>query len=1024
MRFGVCLWVLLSACAPVQKPKLEPSPKRPRVAPVSQPARAGVRVRTIELTLPTYRIGRPSRHPPLWRERVYPYRMQVEIARSAEKRHHRALVLQNRFLRVEVLPDLGGRVHGALLTSTKPAFDFIYRNGVIKPALIGLRGAWLSGGIEWNFPSLGHSVNTSAAVQHAIVKHANGSASVVVGATEWVRRMRWVVWITLRPNDLVLYERARLSNPGALARRAYFWVNAATHARPDTRVTFSPTRAFFAGRRVRAEPWPMFRGSDRSFLRNTKEPYEYFNATAGPLIGVYHQRLDAGTVHVSDPASRKGKKFWTWGTAHEGRLWQKQLTDKSGPYLEIQSGKLPTQLDTWMLAAHGTSRSAGHWYPVRGIGQLTSAGRRVALGLIRRKSGLSVALFATRDLPAAQLRIDAMARKKGRSKQRTPFWAGKIALKADKPFRLQLEHAPKRIALRLTDKTGKLLLAHDEGSLPKKAPSLVQWIEPEKARGADQLYRVAQQFFMAFDARRARFFLRRALDRNPSHRAALLLSARLALLAGQGKKTLALLERLSGAGGQRAEPLYLRALVELARGRLSRAKTALQKVIRLSPLYRARAARLMAEVHGRAGKLALAKRALKRALQGRSEDLDARVLLAALSGRKDPRAALATLRKLMEQDPLHPLAILVATRFGANGLVARLNRDPQYYVESALALSAVGLNGLAKWALGQYRACKRCRPHPLIAYTEALLRVRARRSPQTLSALLKKANKLVWWGQFPFRVETFAALELGKQLTATSWRVWYWRGLFLQAKQRRAEALYSLREAVRLGPKQPQALAALARVLAREKKLAAARPLFERALLLAPADHELFVAADQVLERLGDHVARKRWLSKISKQARRHPTVQVREALLSVELGRYGRALSILRKGRFTSWEIGPKEARDVYVMALHARADRRIRLRRFKGAISDIEAVMRYPENLGQGRPADPDFTFEHFKLARCHAALGRRKAAREHYRLAAAARAERSARSRCYRAKALLALGQVAKALVLLKVCGKRRR
>jgi len=49
-----------------------------------------------------------------------------------------------------VLPELGGRIFSGLDKTDN--YDFFYRQHVIKPALIGMAGAWISGGVEWNIP--------------------------------------------------------------------------------------------------------------------------------------------------------------------------------------------------------------------------------------------------------------------------------------------------------------------------------------------------------------------------------------------------------------------------------------------------------------------------------------------------------------------------------------------------------------------------------------------------------------------------------------------------------------------------------------------------------------------------------------------------------------------------------------------------------------------------------------------------------------------------------------------------------
>ena len=56
--------------------------------------------------------------------------------------------LENEYVEVFVLPEVGGKVWGAIEKSSGE--EFIYRNEVMKFRNIAMRGPWTSGGIEFN----------------------------------------------------------------------------------------------------------------------------------------------------------------------------------------------------------------------------------------------------------------------------------------------------------------------------------------------------------------------------------------------------------------------------------------------------------------------------------------------------------------------------------------------------------------------------------------------------------------------------------------------------------------------------------------------------------------------------------------------------------------------------------------------------------------------------------------------------------------------------------------------------------
>ena len=106
----------------------------------------------------TYEAGDPSPYPMYLDHRVYqgssgkvyPIPFTEHVADDPIVRTWQAVHLENEYLRVMVMPELGGRIHIGYDKTT--GYDFFYRNNVIKPALVGLAGPWISGGVEFNWP--------------------------------------------------------------------------------------------------------------------------------------------------------------------------------------------------------------------------------------------------------------------------------------------------------------------------------------------------------------------------------------------------------------------------------------------------------------------------------------------------------------------------------------------------------------------------------------------------------------------------------------------------------------------------------------------------------------------------------------------------------------------------------------------------------------------------------------------------------------------------------------------------------
>jgi len=81
---------------------------------------------------------------------TYPYNMQDHLSRTLEDRTYRALFLENEYLLVTCLPELGGRLHSVYDKTTNQ--EVFHKNNVIKPGMIAMRGAFISGGVECRSP--------------------------------------------------------------------------------------------------------------------------------------------------------------------------------------------------------------------------------------------------------------------------------------------------------------------------------------------------------------------------------------------------------------------------------------------------------------------------------------------------------------------------------------------------------------------------------------------------------------------------------------------------------------------------------------------------------------------------------------------------------------------------------------------------------------------------------------------------------------------------------------------------------
>lgn len=335
----------------------------------------------------------------------YPYTRQDHLLKHTETRTYRALYLENEYLKVTCLPELGGRIHSVWDKTTDT--EVFHTPGIIKPALIAMRGAWIAGGIEWNVGPQGHTVTIVSPVDAALVNNPDGSATLVVGNTEKMFRTRWTVRLTLHPGKAYLDETVRMFNPTDGTHTYYFWNNTAFPNLDGTRFIFPMSlgsdhngEEFFS--------WPVHQGKDMTWLRNYPTMSSVFAYDCDQdFFGAYDVNLDRGIVSHADHRLVQGKKAWTWGKDDFGVVSQMGLSDSGpidAPYIEVQSGPLLTQADYGFLQPHQEVAWREYWYAVHGLGDgFEFANRDIAVNTIRSGANLTLKVIATGDFPGARI---------------------------------------------------------------------------------------------------------------------------------------------------------------------------------------------------------------------------------------------------------------------------------------------------------------------------------------------------------------------------------------------------------------------------------------------------------------------------------------------------------------------------------------------------------------------------------------------------------------------------------------------
>src|SRR5262245_30596594 len=366
------------------------------------------------VNIPTYGVDEPDKNPMFLEKRVYqgssgvvyPYPVIDRVFDQKSDRPYTALFLENRFLKIMILPEIGGRVQMALDKTNN--YHFIYYNRVIKPALVGLAGPWISGGIEFNWPQH-HRPSTFQPVDWRLVDNGDGSHTVWCSEIERMFFTQGVHAFTLYPNRAILEISVQLYNRTAEPQTFLWWANPAEHVNDDYQSVFPPdVHAVMDHGKRDVSAFPIATGTyykvnyapgtDISRYKNIPVPTYYM---------AYHSDFDfvvsddedrrAGMMHVANHHVVPGKKQWTWGHSDFGQAWDRQLTDADGPYIELMCGAYTdNQPDFSWIQPGEQKRFTQIFLPYKLIGPATNASREAVVSLDAADGNARIGVYVTR----------------------------------------------------------------------------------------------------------------------------------------------------------------------------------------------------------------------------------------------------------------------------------------------------------------------------------------------------------------------------------------------------------------------------------------------------------------------------------------------------------------------------------------------------------------------------------------------------------------------------------------------------
>ena len=954
------------------------------------------------VTIPTYEVGKPEKNPMFLEKRVYqgssgvvyPYPVIESMSDEKVDKEYKAVYIENEYIKVMILPELGGRVQMAYDKIKQR--HFVYYNHVIKPALVGLAGPWISGGIEFNWPQH-HRPSTYMPVDSTIVENEDGSITVWVNEMERMFHQKGMAGFTLRPGCAYLEIQGRVSNRTNLPQTFLWWANPAVEVNDAYQSVFPPdiNAVFDHGKRA-VSSFPIATGTyykmdysagvDISNYKNIFVPTSYMGVNSRfDFEGGYENDTKGGMLHVASHHYSPGKKQWTWGNGDFGRAWDRNLTDEATPeemaqwhidregfrpYIELMAGVYTeNQPDFTWLMPYEEKQFVQYFMPYREVGIVKQASKDFVMNIEQA------------DATHTTFKILATSKKEVRIVLEDKF--------SHEYYNQVVTLSPEEVLIETVDtqdaQLSDMFLTIDRPENPRMLP-LLEWhaeddkirpipdaaeaaLSPQDTKTVDQLYLTGlhlEQYRHATWS--ALDYYEEALRRDPMDYRCNMQMGLWYLRRARFDKARTYLETAVKVQKKRnpnpydGEALFYLGVVNKLLGQYGVAyncfwKSTWNKGWADAGYFEAACISIAAE------KWEDALDELERALISNSHNHKARAMKAAVLrklGRKDE--ALAWITESYTIDPFSYVCmveehLLTGDDAPLNRMVELMHGNIYNYHETALDYMQAGLNNEA--ALVLQAAIKRgVEESPLTYYYLA--------NVMSLADVKEYVNKAITASPdycFPNRLEDARMLEAFKLINDP--KAPYYLGCLYYDKRQYDLAIENWELSAKLDPNFPTVWRNLA--LARFNKQGnheQALEYMERAFHLDENDERIFMELDQLYKRLHrPHAERLAFYEQHAELIERRDDLVLEHATLLNMLGRYEEAKALIDNRIFHPWEGGEGKVSGQYQMCRLEIAKQLLQKNANDARAKQLlEECLVFPHHLGEGKlygSQDNDFLY-----------------------------------------------------------------
>ncbi len=972
-----------------------------------------------KITLPTYGIGEPEKNPMFLEKRVYqgssgvvyPHPVIEKIADEKHNQEYTAVFLENEYLLIMVLPELGGRIQRAYDKVRKR--DFVYYNQVVKPALVGLAGPWISGGIEFNWPQH-HRPSTFSPVDYTIEELEDGTKTVWVNETELMFRTKGMAGFTLYPGKAYLEIKGRLFNRSPFTQTFLWWANPAVKVNDHYQSVFPPdVYAVFDHGKRDVSDFPIATGTyykvdyapgtDISRYSTIPVPTSYMAIRSGyDFMGCYEHDTQAGMLHVADHHVSPGKKQWTWGNGDFGFAWDRNLTDEDGPYIELMTGVFTdNQPDFSWLQPNEVKSFEQYFMPYALVGAVKNATKEAMLNLEATGDTLHVKVYATSLYKHAQITL-------WREGMEVKRYTADIS-----PAQVFMESyatgAPVNITewkLSVTDSNGHELISwQPEATTEKKEipaaataakmPSEIEQVEELFLNGLHlEQYRHAT--FNPVD------YYEEALRRSPGDVRCNNAMGLLLLRRGQFSKAEPYFRKAIATLIARnpnpydGEPYYNLGWSLLMQDKLNDAYEAFFKAT-WNDAWQHSGFLMLARIAAKQQRYGLALAHIDKALIRNFHSHTARHVKAALLRKLNrPQEALQVIAESIAIDPFNNGCyyerFLIHKQLGnqqeaTNTLqqVQRLLRnDRNNYIELSLDYAHAGLYAEAGELLSLFINSNGA-VSPLVYYYKGWYALQDK-LPAIAAGLFATASRQKADGCFPNKIEEMLVLQAALAMNPADAVAAYALGNFWYDKRQYTEAVECWEQSAKANDTFPTVHRNLS--LAYYNKLQDKRKalsLLEKAFALDTTDARVLMELDQLYKLSGrSFEQRLALLDQYPILVAQRDDLYLERVTLLNSLGQFETAKAWLASRRFHPWEGGEGKVVGQFLLCHLELAKQALLQGDYQKAIDLLKTLEQYPENLGEGKLYGAQENDIHYLLGCAYEGLQQDAKAVEYFKLA----------------------------------------